>query len=138
MNEENFPVTAITFSNWNHLPDLHEVHDELSAEDRDCLNAISGVLAKFDRLTRFGVTLLHKHFDVASDEVLAEFVDEKGRRLEIKPVKVAEVAAALPGSYETSWSFSQGSAGQVYAVCLSRCFPGIPGSPSHVWKHLPG
>lgn len=126
-------MTTIALPNWNHLPDLHDVHDELSGEDKACLTAVSAVLAQFGRLGRFGVTLLHKHFDVAPDEILAEFVDEKGRRLETKPVKIADVAADLPGSYETQWTFGQDLNGQVYNICIVRCF----GAPQgHPMKHV--
>lgn len=129
-------MTSLAFANWNGLPDLGQVDDRLTTNDAACLAAVKEVMAQFGCLARFGVTLLHKHFEVAEDEILAEFVDEQGRRLEVKPVKLADVAADLPRAYETQWHFKKGGDGEVAMLCIVRCFPGIPGSPGHASNHV--
>jgi hypothetical protein len=60
------------------------------------------VLARHGRLDRFGLTLLHSHFDLANDEILVETVDKAGRTLTTRPLSAA---ATEPGAtlVESSW-----------------------------------
>jgi hypothetical protein len=44
----------------------------LGDRDRAVMDEVREVLAKHGALGRFGLTLLHSHFEVAHDEVLAE------------------------------------------------------------------
>lgn len=120
---------------WNHLPDISAT-PPLNAADRRCLDAIRDVLEKHGRMERFGVTLLHKHFEMADDEILVEQVDEVARKLVIKPAKVALVQADMPRAYETQWHWRRDRAGEVAQVCNMRCFPGNYESPQHVIKHV--
>lgn len=120
---------------WNHLPDIHDTRP-LSATDRACLDAIRDVLERHGCLDRFGVNLLHKHFELADDEILVEQVDEAGRRLVTAPVKVALVEAEMPTAYETQWHWRRSASGEVSQICNQRCFPGSWDSPGHVSKHV--
>jgi hypothetical protein len=120
---------------WNHLPDISDTKP-LTANDRACLDAIRDVLERHDCLGRFGVNLLHKHFEMAEDEILVEQVDQEGRRLVTAPVKVALVEVEMPTAYETQWHWQRSKAGQVIQVCVARCFPGSPEAPGHVMKHV--
>jgi hypothetical protein len=56
---------------WKTLKDIDEVR-RIDDSDSECLEAIRKVLEKHDCLDRFGVTLLHSHFDVAEDEMMLE------------------------------------------------------------------
>jgi hypothetical protein len=122
-------------ANWNHLPDIHATH-ALDEHDQACLDAVRDVLAAHGRLDRFGVMLLHKHFEMAEDEILVESVDEVGRRLLTKPVKTATVQSEMSNAYETQWNWRRNELGEVHQICNSRCFPGSPESPQHVNKHV--
>ncbi|MCK1281777.1 hypothetical protein IVB46_41840 [Bradyrhizobium sp. 61] len=130
----NAPFSRSDIAQWNHLRDIHDVQP-LNERDRACLDAVRGVLEQFDRLDRFGVNLLHKHFDMASDEILVEQVDEAGRRLVTKPVKVDIVRDEMAAAYETQWHWQRDASGALAQVCVSRCFPGNWQSPGHVSQH---
>lgn len=57
-----------------------------NADDQACLDEIRAVLEKHGRLDRFGVCLLHKHFDLKEGEILKETCDPVARTLTIRPV----------------------------------------------------
>jgi len=96
------------------LPDISEV-GPLTAEDMDCMQEIADVLRRRDRLSRFGVTLLHKHFPVMDDEMLVESCDAKARTLTIRPVKKDEISELEYTA--TSWDLATGEA-SVACVCI--------------------
>jgi hypothetical protein len=79
------------------------------------------VLVRHGALERFGLTLLHDHFDMDVDELLVETCEPEARVLTIHPER-----APAPGTGErliaTSWQFSP--EGDVVAglVCKLGCF----------------
>lgn len=86
----------------------------LTGEDEECLKEIKGVLERFGKSNRFGVTLLHEHFDVDDDEVMQETTIPTKRRLVQTPVSrklidESEFAA-------TSWELS-GDTPRPLTVC---------------------
>lgn len=74
---------------WSNLPDIHEVV-EFSEGDKECLREIRDVLKKHGQMERFGVSLLHTHFDIADDELLLETTDVQKRTQIIRPVKIQD------------------------------------------------
>lgn len=96
------------------IPDISEV-SPLSDADRPMVDEIVGVLRKHNALNRFGLTLVHKHFEVADDEVMVESTDVQSRTQTIVPVKKSE----LPNlDYtETSWRLDTG-APMMACVCI--------------------
>lgn len=87
------------------LPDITEVV-ELNENDLPVMDEIYQVLKKHNALKRFGVTLLHEHFDVADDEVLIELTNRKSRTQTIQPVKKDN--PLLSDAIETSWRLDTG------------------------------
>jgi hypothetical protein len=73
--------------------------------DVQCFNEIRQVLEKYNYEDRFGICLLHKHFDVFSDERLVESCDFSNRILTIEPVNVESIAST-DNLIETSWNLS--------------------------------
>ncbi|MCK1463075.1 hypothetical protein IVB34_33140 [Bradyrhizobium sp. 2] len=130
----NAPLSQADIAQWNHLSDINDVKP-LNETDRACLDALRDVLARFDCLDRFGVNLLHKHFEMEADELLVEQVDEAGRRLVTKPVKVDLVRDEMASAYETQWHWQRNASGALAQVCVSRCFPGNWQSPGHSSQH---
>ena len=53
------------------LPDLHEVKP-MGPDDANCLEQLREVLIRNGAVDRFGITLLHDHFEVQPDELLVE------------------------------------------------------------------
>jgi hypothetical protein len=103
------------------LPTLSEV-PPFSSDDEACISDLVEVLRKHNRLDRFGLTLLHQHFQVGSDEVLVEECDPARKTLTTKPVK--KTALDSVDFRETSWRLDTGRA-VMHCVCIN--FPGTGG-----------
>ena len=97
-----------------HLPDISAV-GPITAEDLDCMREIADVLKRRDRLSRFGLTLLHSHFPVGEDEMLVESCDTQARTLTVRPVKKTELDAL--DYTATNWHLGTG-APQVACICV--------------------
>lgn len=112
----------------NRLPDVDSINP-LSGADLACLREVRKVLEKHERLERFGVMLLHKHFDLEADEILLENTNVSDRVQTIRPVKTA--ALASEGEIlETSWSLQ---AGETMMACKKACVKELG---RHTWEHV--
>lgn len=76
---------------WSAMQDIDEI-EPIGAHDTDCLAELRDVLKKHDKLERFGVTLLHTHFEIGDDEIMLETLDVANRVLTTTPVKADGVA----------------------------------------------
>lgn len=101
---------------WAAIPDFSETKP-LSQREKDCLRAVRDALSAYGCLDTFGVSLIHKHFDIADDEILLETIDVEARTLSVRPVKKAD----QPQAIETQWLLSEGDA---VMVCHGYCAPG--------------
>ncbi len=101
---------------WAELKDIDDV-EPLNDSDSECLADVREVLARHGRLQRFGVALLHSHFELGSDEVLLESSDENARTLTLKPAKVEE---ASRNSVGTVWMLREGALATM-SWCRSYC-----------------
>jgi hypothetical protein len=106
--------TALMHNSYPHGDTVQPITDE----EKDCLIEIRDILKKHDKLERFGVTLLHKHFEIAEDEILLEDTDEKTRTQTIRPVKRQDVLDKGDQVLETCWSLSDGA---VFMACRRGC-----------------
>ena len=98
---------------WSRLNDIGEVKP-VDDDDADCLTEIRDVLKKHGMLDRFGVALLHSHFDVREDEIMLETNDEKSRTLITRPVKQSD---DVNGNVGTIWALTEGD-----VIAASRCY----------------
>ena len=98
------------------LIDIDDVAPFIPERDQPLFDEIKTVLAKHDALSRFGVCLLHRHFDVNKGEMLVETCDEQNRLLTIRPMDDAR----LPSDtyIETNWRFDTKTSHQ---ACLLKC-----------------
>jgi len=110
---------------WAAIPDISAV-PPFSDRDKVCFKELRDVLAKHGCLDRFGVNLIHKHFDVAGDEVLVETIDAESRTLTVRTMKRAD----MPHSVETQWQLAEGEAVQ---LCHFYCITNV----SHQRFHQP-
>ena len=99
---------------WSKFPRINAVEHNLNDQDKECLREVAAVLKKHSREWRFGVSLLHSHFDVADDEVLLETNDPKDQSLWIRPVPKAQVADDQ--IVATAWCLASGEP-QMGCVC---------------------
>jgi hypothetical protein len=102
---------------WSVLPDITDV-PPMSLDDHAVLDAVRDVLVQHGALGRFGVHLLHKHFDVAEDEVLVEYTDVNARTQECRVEKRVSDRVEPSARIETMWSFSGPGA---LRVCDQQC-----------------
>ena len=110
----------------NELKDIDDVRP-LSEADLPVLKAIRDVLEQHRALDRFGITLLHKHFDLAPGEELFEIADVAQRTLTIKPVMGTKQGRSM----ETAWRFDSQNAGDTPSMfCFVKC-RWKPGSSEH-------
>jgi hypothetical protein len=114
------------------LPDIDEIAP-LSEKDAECMKELKAVLLKHHALGRFGVMLLHQHFEVAADEVLVEECDVVTRRLMIAPQKLTTLDASQ--LIATNWRLDTGA---VMAKCIQVCpkDPDFPGRHKGRPRHL--
>jgi hypothetical protein len=84
---------------WAPIPDMNRMEHDFTDTDAECLAEIRTVLMKHGKLERFGLTLLHKHFDVADDECLLETIDATNRTLVVRPVPRSTLGQAV----QTQW-----------------------------------
>jgi hypothetical protein len=106
----------------NDLMPVDDPHNRLSSEDLVALEEIRTVLARHNLLDRFGVMLLHKHFDLASGERLIERTDVEARRQTITVMTAEETGDAEV--LETAWRFlPKGQRGPIMG-CIMGCFGG--------------
>jgi hypothetical protein len=104
------------------LRDIDEV-EPVNEGDYDCLREVRDVLKRHGKQERFGVALLHKHFDMADDELLIEYSDPAARVLTIKPVK----QAAAGRTVETIWILGDGE-NRVMLGCRQYCGADVHGN----------
>lgn len=117
---------------WASTKDIEEV-EPVSDKDAEIFRELREVLVKHNAVDRFGVTLIHKHFDLAENEQLVEFTDLEKRWLMIKPVSDSEALNTI----ETSWRFSTEPEGPRYVManCVGRCFSNPNSTPQHKFVH---
>lgn len=88
---------------WSSVPHVETIDKDFTADDAACLAEVRAVLAKHGALDRFGIMLLHKHFEIADDECLLETIDTEQRTLMVRPIPRAELGNAM----QTQWRLSQ-------------------------------
>lgn len=122
-------TTAVQVSpmQWARLRDIDDV-EPLNPGDYDCLAEIRDVLKRHGMQERFGVALLHKHFDLADGETMMEVTDKTSRVLTIRPVK----EGAVGESVETIWMLRDGDFESMRA-CKMRC---VKQGGNHTWEHV--
>jgi hypothetical protein len=88
------------------LKDINQVVPR-SKEDDILFHELAAVLKKHNALDRFGITLLHKHFDFDEEqEVMIEHTDVPSRTHIIEPI--AKAALSDIKYTETAWRLGDG------------------------------
>lgn len=112
---EQIEVLQLTPTLWSEFNHVNEV-DPLSDKDYDVLKEIRGVLEKHNALNRFGVNLIHRHFDLNENEILFETTDEEDRKqsIDVQPSSLIKDRSRV---LETQWVFN----GAQPIVCPTWC-----------------
>jgi hypothetical protein len=124
-------VNAISIApvQWSTLENIDDV-TPIQEDDAPCLAEIRDVLKRHGKLTRFGVALLHSHFDLAEDEIMLETSDPASRRLVTQPTKLQEAGGSNVG---TIWMLREGDV-TTMSWCASYC-KRLPISNTHDPRH---
>ncbi|HEX6666769.1 MAG TPA: hypothetical protein VF081_09265 [Solirubrobacterales bacterium] len=112
------------------LPDIDDVAP-VGAADEACLAEIREILRQHGKLDRFGVMLLHQHFDLDDSEILVEDVDVDERTMVIRPVKRDQLVD-VP-SVGTQWRLDSDT---VLQGCMQRCTKSGPLGIRHKRSHF--
>jgi len=101
---------------WNTMPHIDDV-DSISDGDYEVIREIGEVLRRHGREEKFGVCLLHKHFNLKEGERMCEETDFENKML------ISRIASASDYSekeiIETMWRFPRGI--QAVTVCERVC-----------------
>ena len=97
------------------LPLIEDVRLRSGADDA-LFAEIREVLERHGAAARFGICLLHRHFDVADDEVLLETCDVASRTLVLRPRPESECSGN--SIVETSWRLDSPGITQ---RCQTKC-----------------
>ena len=101
---------------WATFPEV-EVVRPVDAADEAVLQDMREVLARHQALDRFGVMLIHRHFDLEPGEILYESTDLERRQQTIE-VRQASEFAEDPQVLQTQWVFD--GSGRTL-VCVGFC-----------------
>lgn len=122
--EENALTLETSINTTNPYAALQDIDvvDPFDEDDRETLALIREVLRKRNAIDRFGITLLHDHFDVNDDEILIETCDHETRTLTIKPYRNEELKEAdidEDGYVQTNWRFDRNDPKNL--MCMIFC-----------------
>jgi hypothetical protein len=112
----------------NRLTTIDDAGRRLDSE-AELFREIRELLTRYGVEQKYGLTLLHKHFDLADDEVLMEYADVENRTLTTRPAPRSEASAV--NAVETVWSVDSGL---TMMVCRGFCYY-YPSTGKHVAKH---
>ena len=116
----------------NSQKDIHQVDRRLDAEAA-AFSELRSVLERHGLERKYGITLLHKHFDLAEDEMMVEHTDVASRTLISRPAKIDSVAPE--NMIEVTWSLDRAATA---GVCVWRCYYDANSTPQHAGKHMAG
>jgi len=113
---------------WMNAQDLHDC-EPLNEADFACMNDIRAVLEKHGKLDRFALHLIHKHFDIAEDEVLVEYSEATSREQFFRVEKSDSETArhAIP----TTWTLE-------HIQPMARCVCAYRQGSGHLGRHETG
>ena len=116
----------------NKLVDIHDAQRRLEAES-EAFSELQAVLKKHGLEKKYGITLLHKHFDLNDDEIMVEYTDMTNRTLISKPEKLGTVPSE--NMVEVTWSLEDDT---TMNLCVWRCYFNPNSTPQHVGQHAAG
>jgi hypothetical protein len=111
-------MQAITIQamQWKPIIDIADT-EGFGSQDAACFAEIRDVLSKYGLLDKYGMSLIHRHFEIDDDECLLEKIDVDTRTLCVAPVKKSELT---PGTTTTTmWKLAEGA---VAATVACQCY----------------
>ena len=90
---------------WSHIKHIDDI-EQLNDSDYDVISELGDVLRRHGLEDKFGVCLLHKHFDMNDGDRMFEETDHENEILVSR--KVSSDSYRAEDSIETMWRFSKG------------------------------
>jgi hypothetical protein len=113
----------------NRLPDIHLAEPRTTADDA-CIAEVKAVLKRHRLDGKYGLTLMHKHFDLGPDEIMVEHTDLATRTLTSRPEKLGSIASKK--LIEVTWSLDDDV---LMAGCVWKCYVDSNATPPHSQHH---
>lgn len=107
-------IQSMSAAEFNALPVIDDV-TPLNEDDYACMEDIRNILQRYGKIDRFGIMLLHRHFELQPGEMLVEYTDV-GKRMQT--VEVGSGVDMRPCAVETAWALKAGAS-------LAVCYPGV-------------
>lgn len=111
---EKITLEAVQYSC---LSDIDEVQP-LNDDDHEVLNEVRDILRKHGVTDRFGVCLLHRHFNLNDNEVVIESTDVLAR---VSTLAVTPRDTIRGRTIQTMWWFSQNGSTLAGTECRQMC-----------------
>jgi len=108
--------TSSSANPYEGLPHIDDTQEPL-AEEQAQLERLAAFMKAEGMTEKFGITLLHKHFELANDEMLVEFCDPETRTLTIRPIQQTELTTLDQVPRETQWRWDNVSG----LLCVVQC-----------------
>jgi hypothetical protein len=109
-------LAPLTWSQLEHIDDVRPIDES----DAECLEEIRLVLAKYGNLSRFGIALLHSHFELAEDEMMLETTNVALREHWVRPVKKSYLEEVGLDTQATIMSFDESGYRQDCGCCRDK------------------
>lgn len=106
-------LNPMKWSNLTHIDDIKPI----DSSDEAILADVREVLSKHGALDRFGVFLVHKHFELELDEYVLEQTDELSR---VQTLTVERGTDPDQNTIQTMWKF-QNDGETAGTKCVLRC-----------------
>ncbi|HXY30758.1 MAG TPA: hypothetical protein VEI06_08605 [Gemmatimonadaceae bacterium] len=119
---------AIYPMQWAKIADLHDT-PRLGDSDLACMAEVRAVLQKHDKLDRFALHLIHKHFDLDQDEILVEYSEHDTREQYFRVEKATP--DILTNSIPTTWTLHN-------IEPLANCVCAYRTNEGHLGRHETG
>ena len=101
---------------WSELSNIESV-EPLNDKDACVLEELRDVLVRRGYSNRFGICLLHKHFDLNDDEYILESTDEENRT---QNLVVVQGGNPDENAIQTMWKFEPRGLREI-TKCILRC-----------------
>ncbi|MEW7006757.1 hypothetical protein [Lentilitoribacter sp. EG35] len=106
-------LQPMKWSDVTHIDDIKPIGET----DHAVFSEIKDVLKRHNALDRFGMFLVHKHFELSENEYVLEETDEENR---LQTLSVVEGNDPEKDTIQTMWRFAEEGA-ELVTVCELRC-----------------
>ncbi|EGE59907.1 hypothetical protein RHECNPAF_178008 [Rhizobium etli CNPAF512] len=116
--EKTESLVVLETVQWSSLPDVDEL-EPVGDRDHAVLAEMGEVLRRHGYTQRFGICLLHRHFELGDDEVALEVTDVEARVSTVMVIKKSDDGST--DRLETMWRFKHTGDTEMVTKCEKTC-----------------